>query len=36
MNDLICWQYVCNMKMKDQAKDEIEQFLNMLFTQMNL
>jgi len=24
------------MKIKDQAKDKIEQFLNMLFIQMNL
>ncbi len=30
-DDLICWQYICNIKMKGQAKDEIEQFLNMLF-----
>jgi len=36
MNDFICWWYICNMKMKGQAKDKIEWFLNMLFTQMNL
>lgn len=35
-DDLTRWRYVCNMKTKGQAKDEIGRFLNMLFTQMDL
>ncbi len=36
MNDLTHWWYVYNIKMKDQIKDKIKWFLNILFTQMNL
>jgi hypothetical protein len=34
-DDYTRWRYVCNMKMKGQAQDEIKRFINMVYTQMD-
>ena len=34
-DDYTRWRYVCNMKTKGQAQDEVKRFINMVYTQMD-